>query len=70
MFKALRRLTKKGTENGVLHIERMLMLCTHAAPKCFPGFVQPVVAPGDWEDVSGHTGLSEIRSILPRIDRT
>jgi hypothetical protein len=46
------------------------MLCAHAAPACFPAFSQPSVSPDSWEQSWGRSGLEEVRSILPKLDRS
>jgi hypothetical protein len=70
IFKALHRLVDKGAENDIVHIERLYHMSAKAAPACFPSVAQQTVDANDWEDASGHGGLAELRSSIPKWNRT
>lgn len=70
LFKAIRRLISKGSENDVVHVERMFMAAAQAAPATFPAVAQQAVTADDWEAAAGHGGLRQQREVLPRWNRT
>jgi hypothetical protein len=69
LFKVFRRVEKHGTENNKVCLERLLSIAAQAGLDCFPAVAQSSVTPDDVEAGWGRGGLSDVRSVLPRLDQ-
>ena len=63
----MKRLAKKGTENGKLSIDRLYDIGAHASNHCFPNVRQEHVTEDDMEETWGRGGWEEIRQHVPRL---
>ncbi len=69
VFKALRRLSKKGGENHVVAIERLYHIAAKAAAVTFPNVSQDTITSDDLEHAYGQGGWDMIRQHVARLGR-
>ena len=69
MFKTARRLIKKGSENGVISIERLFDIIANAGVIHFPNVRQHKITGDDRERCFGRGGLDQVRRYVAHMSR-